>query len=436
MSAIACFMADRGHEICGSDRLFDKEPENYIRNILKSKNITIFPQDGSGIDKSYDFVVFSTAIEHNNPDFLKAKGLSIPIKTRPEYLSEIVRQFNTIAVAGTSGKSTTSGLLTFLMKRLGLEPNFIGGGRVKQFKTDSDLGNSIIGNSDYLVIEACESDGSIVNYMPYHSITLNLDIDHHPLEETLDMFRSFVNNTKELVVINSDDRRLKECFSNKAVTFSIHEDSDFKAEKITYSNFGSNFYVNGIQVSLTIPGRYNIYNALACISLLSSLEIPISDIAGVLPEFKGIERRFDIHLNNKRHLVIDDYAHNPHKIESLMKTVSAMKKEVCYIFQPHGFQPTKMMKNEYIETFAENLRHGDHLILLPIYYAGGTAPKDISSHDLAKGIKIKGKSVEVIEERSLIIKRSDEWKNYVIFGARDETLSALAHKIAESLKGY
>ncbi|HCL81431.1 MAG TPA: UDP-N-acetylmuramate--alanine ligase, partial [Nitrospiraceae bacterium] len=164
MSAIAAFMADKGHVVFGSDRAFDKNPDHPAFKTLKTKGIIIAPQDGSGINKSFDFAVFSTAVEPDQPEYLKSKSLGIPIKTRPEYLAEIVSEFKTIAVAGTSGKSTTSGMLAFLMKRLGLEPNFIGGGRVKQFRTETNPGNSITGNSDILVIEACESDGTIVNY--------------------------------------------------------------------------------------------------------------------------------------------------------------------------------------------------------------------------------------------------------------------------------
>jgi UDP-N-acetylmuramate--alanine ligase len=153
-----------------------------------------------------------------------------------------------------------------------------------------------------------------------------------------------------------------------------------------------------------------------------------------LPDFSGIERRFDIHLNDKGRLVIDDYAHNPHKIECLMETVKGITERVCYVFQPHGYGPTKLMKQGYIETFAKHLRGSDHLVLLPIYYAGGTALKDISSEDLMDGIKTAGKSVEVLSERSLLFNRLGKWDTYIIFGARDETLADFAREIAERLK--
>jgi UDP-N-acetylmuramate--alanine ligase len=153
----------------------------------------------------------------------------------------------------------------------------------------------------------------------------------------------------------------------------------------------------------------------------------------VLPEFQGIERRFDVHLNERGYLVIDDYAHNPHKIAALMATVRRSREKVCFIFQPHGFGPTRQMRTEYVQTFIDNLRESDHLVLLPIFYAGGDVRKDISSHDLAAEIRAKGKSVEVIEERTDIINRSGEYETYVIFGARDDSLSDFAGAVAAAL---
>lgn len=430
MSAIACFMADKGHIIVGSDRAFDMDPLHPLKKTFQSRGINIVPQDGNGIDATFDLTVFSTAVEPDKPEVIKARSLGIPVKTRPEYLAEITASFSTIAVAGTSGKSTTSGLLAFLMQKLGLKPNFIGGGRVKQFKSFSNPGNSLTGNSKYLVIEACESDGTIVNYRQQHSIILNLALDHHAVNETAKMFMTLAKNTKDKIVLNADDTNLVGIADKNMITFSIHSPSDFRAEKISYKPFITEFSVHETRFILSLPGEYNLYNALSCIALLSETGVSLNAIAKVLHEFQGIERRFDVHLNDGERLVIDDYAHNPHKISSMMKTVRQLKENICYIFQPHGFGPTRLMKNEYIEAFIQNLRDRDHLMLLPIYYAGGTAGKDISSRDLAEEISAAGKSVEVIEHREDILKRSHEYKAYIIFGARDETLSDFAKELA------
>jgi UDP-N-acetylmuramate--alanine ligase len=440
VSAIASFMADRGHVVVGSDRAFDMNPSHPLKRIFQSRGIAIVPQDGNGIDNTFDLVVFSTAVEPDQPEVLRAKAQGISIKTRAECLAEITSSFNTIAISGTSGKSTASGLLAFLMERLGLNPNFIGGGRVKQFKSSINPGNSLTGDSEYLIIEACESDGTIVNYKPEHSIILNLALDHHhSVNKTAKLFETLVENTAKKVIVNADDDNLRKITSSNAITFSIHNPSNYRAEAISYSSFSTDFSLSEIRsehkmrFSLSLPGEYNLYNALSCIALLSEIGISLSAIRDVLPEFKGIDRRFDILLNNRKGLVIDDYAHNPHKLLALIKTVKQLRERICYIFQPHGFAPTRLMKKEYIKVFTENLRDSDHLILLPIFYAGGSVSKDISSHDLADEIRAQGKSVEIIEERKDILKGLREYRSYVILGARDETLSDFAKEIARAI---
>ena len=434
VSAIAGFMADKGHRVYGSDRLFDKEPEHPIRKRLEANAIGIVPQDGSGIDRSCDLAVFSTAVEKINPDFLKAGDLGIPIRLRPDYLAEIVSAYKTIAVAGTSGKSTTSGMLAYLMERLGMSPNFIGGGRVKQFKTEKNPGNYRTGGSDHLVIEACESDGTIVQYHPVRTIILNLDLDHHAIDETAGMFEKLAHNTSETVLLNADDVNLMSCNIKDARTFSVHAASDFKAEEIRVYPFKVAFAVHDQKFELSLPGKYNLYNALACIAMLSEQGISLKEIASVLPDFSGIERRFDIHLNRGRRLVIDDYAHNPHKIESFMKTMQGVSEKVCYIFQPHGFGPTRLMKGGYIKAFIDGLREADRLLLLPIYYAGGTAAQDISSEDLAAPVRASGKQALALSDRKEIVDHLQDFDAYVVFGARDDSLSDLAEEIATRLK--
>ena len=434
VSAIAGFMADKGHTVAGSDRLFDRCISHPVRRRLEENGIRILPQNGEGIDRTFDFAVFSTSVEKGNPDFRKAEMSGIPVKTRPEYLAELVAGYRTIAVAGTSGKSTTSGMLAFLMQRLGMEPNFIGGGRVKQFRTPRNAGNYCSGGSDTLIIEACESDGTIVNYHPAHSIILNLDLDHHSVADTAGMFEKLSDNTSGIVLVCADDKNLASCAIKNARCFSIHADSDYQATDITFYPFRTVFKVNGQKYELSLPGEYNLYNALSCVSLLLELGISGEAVAAVLPEFAGIERRFDIHRNDGRFLVIDDYAHNPHKINSLMEAMRKVSENICYIFQPHGFGPTRLMKDGYIDTFAKGLRDSDHLLLLPIYYAGGTAAKDISSRDLLDGVKAAGKSVEVIEERTEFFHSAGRWDTYVVLGARDDTLADFAGEIAAKLQ--
>lgn len=434
VSAIAGFMAEKGHDVWGSDRAFDNDPEHPVLKLLRNKNIKIVPQDGSTLDNSFDLAVFSTAVEKTNPEYERALSYKIPLKTRPEFLIELSKGFSTMAVAGTSGKSTTSGMVAFLMDNLGMKPNFIGGGRVKNFKERNGLGNYLSGEGSILVIEACESDGTIVHYMPENLIILNLELDHHAIDVTAGLFQKIVDNTSNKVIINADDENLKRLRIREPVLFSINSPGSYKPDEIRLYPLSTEFLLRGIRFKLSIPGMHNLYNALACIALLSEMGVSLKEVSEVLPEFNGIERRFDVVLNNGEKLVIDDYAHNPHKIGFLIDTVKRFRESVCFIFQPHGYGPTRLMKDGYIKVFSESLSDRDHLIILPIYYSGGTVQKDISSHDLARAIRANGRSVEVLEDRKEILSRLDKWDTFVIFGARDESLSLFAREIAETLK--
>lgn len=434
VSAIAGFMAEKGHDVWGSDRAFDNDPEHPVLKLLRNKNIKIVPQDGSTLDNSFDLAVFSTAVEKTNPEYERALSYKIPLKTRPEFLIELSKGFSTMAVAGTSGKSTTSGMVAFLMDNLGMKPNFIGGGRVKNFKERNGLGNYLSGEGSILVIEACESDGTIVHYMPENLIILNLELDHHAIDVTAGLFQKIVDNTSNKVIINADDENLKRLRIREPVLFSINSPGSYKPDEVRLYPLSTEFLLRGIRFKLSIPGMHNLYNALASIALLSEMGVSLKEVSEVLPEFNGIERRFDVVLNNGEKLVIDDYAHNPHKIGFLIDTVKRFRESVCFIFQPHGYGPTRLMKDGYIKVFSESLSDRDHLIILPIYYSGGTVQKDISSHDLARAIRANGRSVEVLEDRKEILSRLDKWDTFVIFGARDESLSLFAREIAETLK--
>jgi UDP-N-acetylmuramate--alanine ligase len=273
-----------------------------------------------------------------------------------------------------------------------------------------------------------------VNYRPAHSVILNLDLDHHSIGETAGMFERLADNTSGDVVLNADDWNLASCKIRNAITFSVDKNSDYQAVDVRYHPLKTVFQVYGQEFGLSLPGRHNLYNALACIAILSEQGITIKEIAAVLPDFSGIERRFDIHLNDGKHLVIDDYAHNPHKIMSLTQTMQGISGRICYVFQPHGFGPTRLMKEGYIRAFIDGLREADRLLILPIYYAGGTAAQDISSADLAAPIRASGKQALALSDRKEIVDHLQDFDAYVIFGARDDSLSDLAEEIATRLK--
>lgn len=435
MSALASFMAAGGADVSGSDRAFDADPNNPIAIKLRALGVRIAPQDGTGITSGLGLLVASAAVEQDRPEFKRASGLGIETIGRSEFLRRLAAGHRTIAVAGTSGKSTTSGMLSHLMNGLGMSPSLISGGRVKNFITDKSTGNWARGTSDWLVIEACESDRMIAMYRAEHTMLLNLHLDHQSIEETSGLFRELIVNTSGHVVYNADDALLAQIAPAGAVGFSIRADSDYRAEGIELHGLHSSFKVNGTSFRIDHPGEHNVLNALACIALLGRMGVALDDIAAHLPRFLGIDRRFDIHLNEGGKLVIDDYAHNPHKIESLMRTVAALSKRTCYMFQPHGYGPTRLMRQGYIDTFNSMLRPTDRLLILPIYYAGGTVQTEIGSADLADGITMR---VDTPQGRSDILsevkKSMAGFDCFVVFGARDESLGELAAEIALTLK--
>jgi UDP-N-acetylmuramate--alanine ligase len=432
VSALASFMADKGHQVLGSDRSFDTDKSHPAYAPLVAKGVTILPQDGSGIDASLDLVVFSTAVEKDLPEPKRAAELGIAVKMRPAFLAELVASHKTFAVAGTSGKSTTSGMLAYMMSELGLAPNFIGGGRVSQFKNHGNLGNALSGTSDLLVVEACESDGSIVSYRPEHTLLLNLDLDHHSVEKTAGMFRTLAQNTARSLVWNADDANLA-AMGLPGATFGLERAAKYRATDLDEKVLSSDFTVNGVRFTVSLPGRYNVYNALACLAVLAEHGIPLAGCVEPLRTFRGVDRRFDVHADDGKTFVMDDYAHNPHKIASMMQMAQRIRKANTYVFQPHGFAPTRMMKNEYIEAFARNLRPEDRLFLLPIFYVGGTVAKDISSEDLAAGVRaLGGQAAAAAREEILAGARPGE--SYIVFGARDESLSDFAQALARKAK--
>jgi len=430
VSALAAFLSAQGVAVVGSDRDRDQGLNSRTFETLERSGIHMVPQDGKGLDKTFSRVVFSTAVEGGNPDTLRARELGLACVTRPELLAEIINQYRSVAVAGTSGKSTTSGWLAWAMRQLGLDASFLGGARVRQFHTAERLGNMAAGRSDILVAEACESDKTIVQYHPRVSVLLNVSRDHHDVPETRDLFRRLCENTAHTVIVNGDDPGLEGLPARNLVRFGRSSGTDFQAENIVLNPLSSSFDVAGVSFSVRLPGLHNIYNALAVIAVLHSFGIELHRMVTSLGSFQGVERRFELHRNRDGALVVDDYAHNPEKIAALMKTVSRIAPGVCYVFQPHGYGPTRFMKEGYIETFRANLRKDDRLFILPIYYAGGTVARDISSQDLVTPLAQAGLKVELLPERSLLLPRLQATDTVVIFGARDESLSDFASTVA------
>lgn len=439
MSAIAQYLQGIGKNVSGSDRYFNSDMPNDTRDKLENEGICCFQQDGSGISTKTDLVVVSTAIEDTVYEVKKARELGIPILKRSEVLAMIAESKKTIAVGGTSGKSTTSAMIFDVMEFAGFEPSIISGAGLTSIIRQGKIGNAKVGKGEWLVIEADESDGSIVQYHPEIGLLLNIEKDHQEIKELMHIFRIFRDNTKDLFITNA---------SNKlAATLSKDEKNDFSSDILSnagyigkdfqQNGFQIQFIVNGITLKMNTVGKHNMENALAAIAVVNKLGISIETAALALANYDGIFRRHQIIGEKKGVLLIDDYAHNPAKCAASISACQPIAAKVIAWFQPHGYGPTRFLRNDFVHEIAAVLRPEDEIWMSEIFYAGGSAVKDISANDLITEIKALGKNAYFVEDRNNLV---EELRNHftepcvlLLMGARDPGLEIFANEVFEKL---
>ena len=440
MSAIAQVLKEQGHTVSGSDRNYDKQITPYVFSKLLSNGISLHPQNGSGVQENTDLVVVSSAIEEDNPDIKKARVLGKNIIKRADLLAGMFNRKYGIAIGGTNGKTTVSCMTGYILDYAGLSPTVIVGGCIKNYIDSFHLGNAKTGTSDIISIEADESDGSIVLYTPRIAVITNISKDHKSIDEISKMFVSFSENTTETLIINADCPRLKmiEFKHKNIITYGLNNNAMIRAKNIICKPFQSTFEVDSHSFEINLPGIYNVSNALAAIVVARSLNINDRKTAAALREFRGVQRRMDIIGETDGIRIVDDYAHNPEKVMAAINAVKLGCKRVIAIFQPHGYSPTIFMKEEFINAFINILSPQDVLFMPEIYYAGGTASKNISSADIIKRVKESGKNAFFIEKRTDILpeikERAQTGDCILVMGARDNTLTEFCQNILHSLQ--
>ncbi|MDO8140579.1 MAG: Mur ligase family protein, partial [Candidatus Brocadiales bacterium] len=296
MSAIAQVLREQGHIVSGSDRNYDKQITPSLFSALLSKGISLHPQDGSGVKENTDFVVVSSAIEEDNPDIKKALVNNKKIIKRADLLAGMFNRKYGIAIGGTNGKTTVSCMVGYVLDYAGLSPTVIVGGCIKNYIDNSHLGNAKTGTSDIMSIEADESDGSIVLYIPRIALITNISKDHKSIEEISRMFVSFSQNTAETLIVNADCPRLKliELKHKNIITYGLNNNAVIRAKNIVCKPFQSTFEVGSHSFEINLPGIYNVSNALAAIAVARTLNIDDDKTAAALRRFKGVQRRMDI----------------------------------------------------------------------------------------------------------------------------------------------
>lgn len=448
MLPLALIVQQRGHAVAGSDRALDQGRTAAKFDFLRARGIALFPQDGSGLTRPDTILVTSAAVEETVPDVQAARALGATLMTRAELLAQL---FNAapvaVGIAGTSGKSTTTGMLGWLLHRAGCRPTVMNGAVMTNFVTaDAAFASALVGAGETFVAEVDESDGSIARYSPHVAVINNVSLDHKSLEELRRLFGDFAAKAR-LAVLNLDNdetARLAAALpAERRLTYSLCEArADLVAGDIRLAPDGVAFTVRdrdgaAVAVRLQVPGRHNVANALAALAAARACGIALDAAAAALSGFAGIRRRLEVVGSAGGVTVIDDFAHNPDKIAATLETLHEFPGRLLLLFQPHGFGPLRLMRDAFVSCFAEQLRPDDVLVMPdPVYY-GGTVDRSVTSADIVADIAARGGQARHFAERPAcgehLLRLARPGDRLVVMGARDDTLSTFAAELLARL---
>lgn len=450
MSALAQMAASLGIKTSGSDRGANAPENQRIIGALKNCGVKIYPQDGSRMKDPPlpDALIYSTAIEEDNPDFASGKG--IPRLHRSEAMKLLVERSGKqiLAVTGSCGKTSVTAWLAEALAACGKDPSMIGGGLSNCFIGPASAGNYHCGSGELCVLEADESDKSLLNYTATHALVLNIGTDHYSKEELIRVFQQFLNTTKESAVMSCEVfealgadcmKHLKvKLFSTDPASpetingYPVLKVTDYKAsaEKVSAK-------IGGIPIDLPAPGIHNAANAAAVICMLELLGIDQAGATEAAAGFSGVWRRFDYAATSCGGVrIYDDYAHNVEKIQSCIRAAQEISGgKVLAIFQPHGFAPLRFMRKELLDMLKDTLGSGDTFAFLPVYYAGGTASFTPTSEEVASEYseelpgKIRFFSTR-LEAQAWLHENLHNGDVAVVMGARDNSLSDWSKSIS------
>ncbi len=448
MLPLALILRGNGATVAGSDRALDQGRLAPKFEYLRAHGIALYPQDGSGITSAHQILVRSAAVEDTVPDVVAAQRVGARDMKRPELLAEL---FNAaavrIGVAGTSGKSTTTAMIAWILHQAGRDPTVMNGAVMKNFATPEALfASALVGKGDAFVAEVDESDGSIARYAPTIAVVNNIALDHKSMEELRALFGGFVARA-DIAVLNLDNDETAALALSapvRTLTYSLRSPlADMHAAGILLEPDGVAFEARtrdngGAELRLKTPGAHNISNALAALSVACAYGLTIAEAAAALDGFAGIKRRLDVVGAARGVTVIDDFAHNPDKIAATLSTLHAFPGRLLIMFQPHGFGPLKLMRDEFIAVFEQHLRDDDVLIMPDPVYFGGTTDRSVSSEQIAAGVRAKGLQALAFAERQAcgdkLVELAEPGDRIVIMGARDDTLSVFAADLLARLR--
>lgn len=438
MMPLALIVKAQGHEVAGSDRALDQRRTAPKFEWLRAHGIALFPQNGSGITSAEQIVVASAAVEDTVADIVACTVLGATRLSRAQLLADLFNAAPTsIGVAGTSGKSTVTGMIGWILHACGKSPTVMNGAVMKNFATpDAPFASALVGAGDLFVSEVDESDGSIALYTPHIAVLNNIALDHKSMGELRELFGAFVARA-HIAVLNADHAEVMAFNAPTARTYAIEGKADLVATNITDRPDGADFCVNDMRASLQVPGRHNISNALAALAACEAAGVPLADGIAALIKFSGLRRRLEVVGTAANVTVIDDFAHNPDKISASLATLHAFPGRLLIMFQPHGYGPLRQMGTELIATFAARLSPKDLLLLADPVYHGGTTDRSIGSAQIVEGINAAGRLAEYIPARddcgARLLAEARPGDRVIVMGARDDSLSAFAADLVARL---
>jgi UDP-N-acetylmuramate--alanine ligase len=448
MTPLALIIQARGGRVEGSDRALDQGRNTERFDFLRARGVRLHPQDGSGVRRADQIVVVSAAVEETVPDVQAARRIGAAVVTRAKLLAELFNRAPlSIGVAGTSGKSTTVGMIAWILHRAGKNPIVMNGADMKNFvDAGTPFASARVGDGDIFLSEVDESDGSIADFAPRVAVVNNVSLDHKSLDELRALFREFAARA-QTAVLNLDNAETAALAADlqpdRRVTYSLRNArADLLASALAPSPTGIAFHVNArsgdaATVTLQVPGLHNVANALAALGAAQVCGVPLAQAAAHLDEFTGIRRRLEVVGTANGVGVIDDFAHNPDKIAATLATLHVFPGRLLLMFQPHGYGPIRLMRSALVDCFTREMGDDDVLTMPEPVYFGGTVDRSVASRDLIGDIAGRGRSAFAFPDRAAcgdrLLELARPGDRIVVMGARDDSLSHFARELLRRL---
>ena len=442
MLPLAMIVAARGAKVSGSDRSRDqgRSPDKF--QWLADQGIILFPQDGSG-PKAGQILVASAAVEDSVPDVAAANALGLPRMTRADLNAALFNAADkAIGVGGTSGKSTVTGMIGWILESAGRKPTVMNGAVMRNFAGDDmPFASALVGDAASYVSEVDESDGSIALYQPDVAVVTNISLDHKSLEELHQLFGDFAAKAR-IAVINADDAESVPLLKgDNVMRFGFSDAAAIRGGNFEALPDGCRFTVSFAgdrhEVRLRMPGRHNAANALAAIAAARAINISVGQSVAALADFTGLARRYEVLGQANGVTVIDDFAHNPDKVAATLAAVAELPGRALLFFQPHGYGPLRQMGKELAASFAGGMRDGDRLFVCDPVYFGGTVDRSVGSEALVADIVDGGADAVHLTTRAAcgaaMLGEAKAGDRILILGARDDTLTEFGRELLAKL---